>query len=384
MKFRNPFRSNGVTQPANRVLVGPMRREGITSVENAERARKGRYLNELANAGIMKQMQELGIIPDDAGVDMSDYVGDTVALESGVSSLRNLEKKQDIARQVERFNAGILDEDQRELKQLSKLMKKRKKAEARQKIVQWLAESDELDEVPAEYQEAVQHYYDTHTDANGRQDGAELKRRIEEARRTRKAREEAEADQKRLAQGYWNRPRVIVEPTSFGSRQYQRGTTVQDLTDAERAEAERQEGLRRAAEQKRLRRAAALQAELEDYDLENFFNPDNMVDGNGVINSGWRAPRLHKLVRPLKRFEMETTPDKIVEEQKQSLDDRRDMYKELQTFQRGTAPPKDMVERAMPTTAEPYISIPHKIKNTGIILHPYVFPHKKYIVQKGI
>ena len=64
------------------------------------------------------------------------------------------------------------------------IAKKRKQTEYRKKIIQWLAETDELDEVPAEFAEEVAAYYTK----NG---GETEKQRVAGLRRARKEREEA-------------------------------------------------------------------------------------------------------------------------------------------------------------------------------------------------
>lgn len=356
---RNPFRSIGVKQRSTNIFVGPLKREGITSIENEERVRQGKHLAQLSNAGMVKQMKELGIIPDDMGVDMSQFTGNVAALPSGISNLEDVQREADVARQIEQFNAGILNQEHREQKALMDIAKKRKQSEYRQKIIQWLAETDELDEVPAEFAEEVAAYYAKHG-------GDTEKQRVAGLRRARKQREEQEETKKLMRKGYWqSSPFSSIVQRPLSSTRYTTNTgLLQKITrDPNPTEEES---------------TRALFEELPFY------------DGEGVINSGWRAPRLHKLVRPLKRFEIEEEPDKIIEDQQQALDDRRSMYKDEQTRQRGTAPPKDMVERAMPKLAEPFFAnrpLVQRFRTTpdfGITLHPFVFPNKKYLLHTGV
>ena len=343
---RNPFRSIGVKQRSTNIFVGPLKREGITSIENEERTRQGRRLAQISNAGMVKQMRELGIIPDDMGVDMSEFTGNVAALPSGVSNLEDVQREGDVARQIEQFNAGILNQEHREQKALLDIAKKRKESEYRQKIIQWLAETDELDQVPAEFAEEVAAYYTDHG-------GDRAKQQVETLRRARKQREEEVERKKRFSRSYWQPssiPFSSVMPRPSSSTRYTTNTGLLPIVTA--------------AE----RRAV----------------------GNGVIESGWRAPRLHKLIRPLKRFEIEEEPDKIIEDQQQALDDRRSMYKDEQTRQRGTIPPKAMIERAMPKLAEPLaankplVQLFRTTPEFGITLHPFVFPYKKYLLQTGV
>lgn len=334
--FRNPYRSIGVTQRASHVMVGPMRRDGITSIENEERSRYSKHIAQLANAGMLKKMQETGVIPDDMGVDMSDFSGNVAALPGGVTNLQDMEKESDIARQIERYNAGILSEEHRKQKALMEIAKKRKQSEYTQKIIQWLAETDELDEVPREFAEEVEKYYSK----NG---GEDKKAEVQRKRKLRRDREEAKERNRLFKQSYWqsNPMTAVLQPRTGTSEHFSTNTGL--------------------------------------------INPYETT----AIGGGWRAPRLHKLVRPLKRFEIKETPDKIVEEQKQALDDRRTLYKDEQTEQRGVAPPKDMVERAMPKLAEPILAlrpIPQVFTRPDyrITPHPFVFPKKKYMVHTGV
>lgn len=380
---RNPFRSIGVNQRSTKIFVGPLKREGITSVENEERARQGQRLAQLSNAGMVKQMKDLGIIPDDMGVDMSQFTGNIAALPSGISSLENVQREGDVAHQIEQFNAGILNQEHREQKALMDLAKKRKQSEYRQKIIQWLAETDELDEVPAEFAEEVAAYYRSH--------GGRTKiEKVKSKRKKRKEREEEKEDKKLKQQGYWqpsSAPFSTLMPSAAPSTRYTTNTgllqhSMRDPTPTEEERRLAEEEMARAEEE---RQAREFQEAIEQYMRERAQDT-----GEGVINSGWRAPRLHKLVRPLKRFEIEEEPDKIIEDQQQALDDRRSMYKDEQTKQRGTAPPKDMIERAMPKLAEPFFANRPLVQrfrtapDFGITLHPFVFPNKKYILHTGV
>lgn len=380
---RNPFRSIGVNQRSTKIFVGPLKREGITSVENEERARQGQRLAQLSNAGMVKQMKDLGIIPDDMGVDMSQFTGNVAALPSGITSLENVQREGDVAHQIEQFNAGILNQEHREQKALMDIAKKRKQSEYRGKIIQWLAETDELDEVPAEFAEEVAAYY-----RQNRQKQPNLEEEVARKRKQRKEREEEKERKKLMRQGYWqpsSAPFSSIMPSAAPSTRYTTNTgllqhTMRDPNPTEEEERRLVEEMARAEEE---RRAQEFRELYEQYMRER-------DTGEGVINSGWRAPRLHKLVRPLKRFEIEEGPDKIIEDQQQALDDRRSMYKDEQTKQRGTAPPKDMIERAMPKLAEPFFANRPLVQrfrtapDFGITLHPFVFPNKKYLLHTGV
>jgi len=360
LKFRNKFASTGVKQIANRVVAGPVISNGITSVEKDEKARAMRRYGQMANAGVLKQMQELGIIPDSYGVDMSEFDTGNVALPHGVTSLDKAAEQADVMRQIQRFNAGILDEEHSAQKTLMDIANKRKKAELRTKLIQWLAETDELDEVPAEFTEEVKAYHLKKDREQHQAEGtsyAAYQARLD----AKKAQKEAEEQVKRNQQGYWYNassrafnnigiPRSVNSGQQFADRpKIQEKTRVID----------------------------------DDVLLEPLLADFPSVFGNGAIG-GWRAPRLHRLVRPLKPFIIEGTPEEIVEEQKQTLDDRRDAFKEEETKQRGVAPEKDKVEAAIPKTAEPIMLPVMNIPSIKLIPHPFIFPKKKYWVKKGI
>lgn len=583
--FRNPFRSGYVTNDP-KLIVAPIRREGITSIENAERERIQKRFSELGNAGMLKQMKEYGMIPDDFQVDLAKYTGNTGATPQGVASLEQLEKEGDAARQIERMNAGILSEDERRQKLLYEIAQKRKAEQGREKMIQWLSTTDELDEVPIEFQEEVDKYYKEH----GFDDTkiAAIQKKREDRKKARMDKE----DEKRIQQKYWeSRPGWdFVSPEPVTSHRYMDDPSSQSdsnnstsemrkllkeitrnesdateinhmlysipyaleakkllneltsgkynlglLTDNERKQINT---LKNQIEQhfnwprstyhsndydafiagkryfneirpgktiddtlnklldnpaflrttenrlQRIRREKAEKAAIEakkDIEtrksklneqieqLEKISNKDeaqlqklvklrkDLIDleerdldfsGHGAISkdarnrviqflaysddipedpedlkdeieryrkskgidssklkkrreakygiirrrydipntegSGWRAPRLHNLVRPLKKFNMGETPEQIVGEQKDALDERRSKFKDQAMFQRGVYPSKDEIESAFPKTVEPFIPDPRNIPKTGIILHPFIFPSKKYMVKTGV
>lgn len=585
--FRNPFRSGYVTNDP-KLIVAPIRREGITSIENAERERIQKRFSELGNAGMLKQMKEYGMIPDDFQVDLAKYTGNTGATPQGVASLEQLEKEGDAARQIERMNAGILSEDERRQKLLYEIAQKRKAEQGRDKMIQWLSTTDELDEVPIEFQEEVDKYYKDHAAEFTDDKIAAIKKKREDRKKERMDKE----DKKRIQQKYWeSRPGWdFVSPEPVASHRYMDTPSSQSdtnnsisemrrllkeinrnesdateinhqlyaipyalearkllneltsgkynlglLTDDERKQINtlkkqieqhfiwprntyhsndydafiaegrnfneirpgktlddtlnslldnpeflrttkdrlqriRKENVeKKAKEEKKAIEAkksklneqieqleklsnkdeAHLQKliklreelnELEEHELDLFghgtiskdarnrviqflaysddipedpedfkdeierYRKNKGIDSTklkkkreakyGIIRrrydipntegSGWRAPRLHNLVRPLKKFNMGETPEQIVGDQKDALDERRSKFKDQAMFQRGVYPSKDEIESAFPKTVEPFIPDPRNIPKTGIILHPFIFPSKKYMVKTGV
>ena len=82
------------------------------------------------------------------------------------------------------------------------------------------------------------------------------------------------------------------------------------------------------------------------------------VKGGKIRLSGWKAPRLYCLVRPMKIRKLGSDSSSVskaseIEEQKSDLDQRRDMYREQQMRLRGQLPPNEMIKRAMPDNVEP-------------------------------
>lgn len=117
---------------------------------------------------------------------------------------------------------------------------------------------------------------------------------------------------------------------------------------------------------------------------EAYGQPDKTPSsGRGIIHPvGWRARRLHELVRPFKRREVLPTPEEQTEQQKTEIDERQKMYRDQQTEERGVAPPSEMVKRAMPDTAEPVMLPIANIKNVMLVPHQFLFPKRRYMLSK--
>ena len=484
LKFRNPFNTH-TTQPSSHVFISPLHREGITSLENEERKRVLQYIAQLKNTGIWKKMEENGMIPDNLGVNLSSYIGsDTgMMLPSGITNVETAVKKADAARQIQRFNAGILTKEQGQAKVMKDLIEKQQLKKYKDKVVQYIAESGELDQIPIDFREEVEEYYKQNPSQR-----AEAERK----RQQRRQREDAKIQAMKQGYEYWHPPSepfsnvgLLGQPTSstryddrilapevsniriMGLLEPVRGETdaemkkrltidlgKQFMDDNIRLAGRINRALQRGGlsqqdaairkynylrELERKYRQAYLslgfkninsfmsflkqpgiwdqikpigrstylapgdeldigwhdlperserRAEEEDPEIGGLFDEGagkislhkhRIGKNNDVV--GWRAPRLHKLLRPFKRFEMTDTPEGIIDEEKQALDDRRDLYKDEMKQQRGALPPKEMVERAMPKTAKP-IAIPNsRLPPFMIVPHPFVFPLKKYQIS---
>ena len=277
LHFTNPFYTTGYNPFQSKIHVAPIQREGVTSVEHQEALRALKRYKEAVHAGI---------IPDELGVDLKDFMGDAIALPEGVQSVEAMEKQMDAERKIQRFNAGIMDKETKEMKTLYKLAKQRKKQEMRNKIVQWLAETDEIDTVPNEFAEEVEAYYRS-------PNATVTKANVEQQRKDRKEREESRAHEERMRAAYWEQPKKYRE----------------------------------------------------------YWQDQQGQAGRGQI--GWRAPRLHRLVRPLAPFNLGETPTEIMDEQRKTLEERRKDYQKSKMDERGVPPPRDMVKRAFPDNVRP-------------------------------
>lgn len=435
LRMRNKFRTTGWRSPFDSMpVVGPMMRDGMTSVENSEKERLMKRMAEWKNSGVLKQMAELGIIPDNLGVDMNDFVGNTSAipLGKGTASLEAVRQQGDVRRQIERVRAGILNQKEREKMTLAKLYQQQKKRELKDKIIKWLATTDEIDEVPTEYKEEVHKYHlehDSKLKSELREDAIAEARRKKKKKREKEERKKWEAEQalRMKPEGsVWDN---IGMPTSSEPMQRTTASHIPTLAELDRrqlAPAARELRNKFVGEANELHDAhrdliqkyyTAAQNLLQQYmssglsysdymkefgKLQNKFTEEenSMVDrerslrnsaqqldanySEGTEGSGWRAPRIHKLVRPLKPFNLEQTPMDIVEEQKQALDERREQYKEQETAQHGVAPTKDNIETALPKTAEPMLQTFVQRPRISIVPHPFIFPKKKFWVKGGI
>lgn len=433
LRMRNKFRTTGWQSPFDSTpIVAPMMRDGMTSIENREKERLMNRMAEWKNSGVLKQMAELGIIPDNLGVDMNDFVGNTSAipLGRGTASLEAVKQEGDVRRQIERIRAGILNRKEREKMNLSKLYRQQKQKELKDKIIKWLATTDEIDEVPPEYKEEVHKYHLEHDkDLKPELQEANVaeRRRTKKEQRLTEEREKWEREQAlrmRPVGSVWDN---IGMPTSSEPMQHTTPARIPTLSELEKrqlapAAKERRNKLVSEANELYDRRQAMIaehQAAIADINtqireaptvddgmrllmdrrrlLTEFYNAEQSLNDHEqtlrreaqeldteYAGYGWRAPRIHKLIRPLKSFNLDQTPMDIVEEQKQALDERREQYKEQETAQHGVAPTKDNIETALPKTAEPMLQMTVQRPRISIVPHPFIFPKKKFWVKGGI
>lgn len=515
LTFQNKFRNSGVRQTANTYYKG-----------------KIDFLNP-ANAY------------NDSD-DLDQLMTGNVLLQDGVTNVSNAEKSREMMQQMQRYNAGIYDEETRDMKAILKAMQKQQKSEIRSKLIKWLATNKELEEVPPEFQEEVNKYYET-------AEGQRIKDEVLQAR-AKKTKERLQKEAEKLKEkshwrsdpfdniGLYRGPKQDATLESLAAEARRLSTNSGVLSDNNipsdqaLAEAKIYENLNKDLDQESLDTLHALRNKFnvsdshpgfENFPLKHTYTkeklkrpslPDiknitdrnsrvrpstylkelvysmfpadksliarytpaglanerekafyrrlithdhalfrdrytpvdvedpekmdemrNLIDGFvqhdiemvvGLLNKafmrtdsdshelfghgmkggflrpfvkhpvgfvrpapppsefyknhggmridGWSAPRLHTLLRPLKPFIISDEPTNIVEDQKKTLDEWRDGYKEQQKDARGITPPKDMIERAFPKTASPALLPGTQPPTIHIVPHPFIFPRKRF------
>jgi len=344
LTFSNPFYSGYKTnRRTTRVFSAPLMSNSMTSGE----------LGLQSEAGVNSAL--LG--NDPLKVDMNEFTSNLVALPDGVTSLEQLSKDRDTMRQIERYNAGILNSQRIKQKRMYEIAQNMKRKELKRKIIQYLAESDEVDQVPAEYREAVKRYYEVNY-KNARATGQEYASAAAfeaaiKAQREKKKDDKLKKQREREAFDTLMNRRVETineqmdrqRPTS--ERMFDRNNISQMYTSSPVVNPERLESVNselKALRKEREELVARLDRVLDDMNYD--YDPDALAEdqrtrdliqqripridarirsleqemgeimqGHGIIG-GWHAPRLFNLVRPYKKFEIPQTPAEIVDEQK--------------------------------------------------------------------
>ena len=402
LTFSNPFYSGYKTnRRTTRIFSAPLMSNSMTSSEMGLQSEAG------LNSALMGD--------DPLKVDMNEFTSNLVALPDGVTSIEQLSKDRDTMRQIERYNAGILNSQRTKQKRMYEVAQNMKRKELKRKIIQYLAESDEIDQVPAEYREAVKRYYEVNyknAGPTGQQykDAAEFEAAIKALRDEKKEgklkkQREREAFETLMGRKLESLNEIADRQRPASEQMFDRNNISQMYTSSPVVNTQKLEALNRrlenlngikeqllrdldgyyeamglpdisdddyksyAAEVTRAREGLA-RLEIDIRSLEQQMH--EVMQGHGIIG-GWHAPRLFNLVRPYKKFEIPQTPAEIVDEQKNSLDSNRNLYKEKLNQLRGMQPPKGMVERAFPNTAEPLYTEQKKIPLPGFIPHPFLF-----------
>lgn len=379
ISFKNPFRTSSRKTQKYTTYRSPIHRTGITSLERAEQERLLSKINEWKNAGMYDSDDEkwFSTTFKDFG-DVATYPLDK-DLPRGVTNVENMEALRSATRQIQAANAGILSADMMKKKRLYDILRKRKEKEMKDKTIQYIAESDELDEVPEELREEVNSYLYR---------GVPLQYRMflktDHNNFGIKTQDE-------LAEEGIN---VVTNPVM--AKQYN------DFKNWQKEHTEDFSALQKRfinygkAEEKRAERrkkkqkldSAALEKEFADYFLERqkideqrAQAEDRKRRGFGLIESDERIPRLYMLTRPLAFPSPTVDHEGVVQREKDFETDLKDEYKSFQKDQRGVEPPSEMVNRAVPKYARPLNGIFDPAPIDIVVPHPFVFPQRKFFVK---
>ena len=312
--------------------------------------------------------------------DLESLITGNTLLPSGVTSLKTAEKNKEMLERLQRYNAGIFDQETRDMKALYKLMKTHKTSEMRNKLIKWLANNEDIEEIPVEFEEEVNKYYET-------AEGRNVKEKVFRARKKKKEEREKKRLEKLKENAPWNRTDPFANIGLYRP-EYKKYRNLQEealaLSRGE-GEIETLKGLIRP-DPSLIPFSGVRPLKKRAPGFIQFADPPSeyLKNHNGFRLDGWAPAPLHTLVRPFKPFILDQEPGDIVEEQKKTLDEWRDEYKEQQKDSRGLLPPKDMVERAFPNTAEPATLPAFKPPNINIIPHPFIAYKKKFALKNGI
>ena len=335
LRFQNPYFTSGFRKVYNFSYRSPIYNSDISQGELALQQQMIEKLQKMKNEGLIKKSGDKnGDTNKDGKIDMEALAKmgiNTMIMPEGVTNVREAEKQREATRQIERFNADILSKKQEDLKKLYQQARRQRQVEEKRRLIKFLAETAEVEKVPEEYQEAVRDYYE----------GKDL----------------------------FNN---VIDPKTGKDTAYSNKEILAEMKRREEAKT-RVENARKKHEQERLEK------ERKEY------HPFGAVPVRQYHSYGYgMVPRISHMVKPFFSLDsqLEVTPANIVENTKNSLDDRRRMYKEYQVFQRGIEPSKEMVKRAMPETAEPMKVDEAPPKKIDIIPHPFIYKINKFPVLK--
>ena len=375
LRFKNPFRTTGRKQQLYSTYRSPIHRSGLSSLEIEQRDRAIQKINDLKRAGLYDPNNE-----DWFNVTFKDF-GDTAMfpidkdLPQGVTNVEAAEEMRNAMRQVQAQQAGIIAAKDARMAQLLKIMKKRQMEQLKKKAIEYLAESDELDQVPEEFQEAVSNWY--YNDLPAR-----YRKYID------------------MSSYGWVKESDLTNPSDREELQWIKknfsNEEMEKLKDRLAVKARVAE--KREARQKRENEYLAddLDKTAKDYyrrlrmqKREQRRKGGSRFEGRNGNLFGWRAPYLFSLVKPIHPLDrmFAQSPEDRIKRAKEEMDDFRDEYREAQTEQRGIAPPKEMVNRAFPKFAAPLLDFEKKnpteklIGDKTMIAHPFIFPRRNFFVR---
>lgn len=390
--IKNPFYSTGFgRKPYNFSYRSPLVDPGLTNLE----------MREKYEAAMNAQPGE----KDENGIDMSLFLKPgSIVMPSGVASVEAAEAADEAAHAIERFNAGILDSKQKEALKRMELAQKKQEELYKQKAIEYYALAEEEMQVPPELKEEVERWYNAGIPKefiDPKDPKSLLKKGSEEYKKlSPEARElleqlrplESELFTRQSKKDYANSVRDMNRKKLLQRRANEIAelkakllTEYGDKIDSKTLDQMLLQGL--DLKDKKAKKTAG----------ERLLEMLNGMSGRGefdmlgsksltpvrdpVVNNGWSALKLHELVRPMSTSFI-IPPEQVIERQRQDFDDRENEYRALQTFQRGTAPPNEMVHRAVPKLAEPLrpnrLGVTRLRPDIDIIPHPFVVPTKKF------
>lgn len=379
ISFKNPFRTSSRKTQRYTTYRSPIHRTGITSLERAEQERLLSKINEWKNAGMYDSDDEkwFSTTFKDFG-DVATYPLDK-DLPRGVTNVENMEALRSASRQIQAANAGILSAEMMKKKRLYDILRKRKEKEMKDKTIQYIAESDELDEVPEELREEVNSYLYR---------GVPLQYRMF-LNTDRKSFGIKNADELK-------KEGIDLEKNPDMAKKYRDFNDWKDKHSDDFSALQKRFISYGKAEEKRAERrkkkqnldSAALEKEFADYFLERkkideqrAQEEDRKRRGFGLIESDERIPRLYMLTRPLAFPAPTVDHEGVVQREKDFETDLKDEYKSFQKDQRGIEPPNEMVNRAVPKYARPLNGIFDPAPIDIVVPHPFVFPQRKFFVK---
>lgn len=378
LRFKNPFRTTGRKQQLYTTYRSPIQRTGLTSLEIEQRDRAIQKINDLKRAGLYDPNNE-----DWFNVTFKDF-GDTAMfpidkdLPQGVTNVEAAEEMRSAMRQAQAQQAGILAAKDARMNSLLKIMKQRQMEQLKKKAIEYLAESDELDQVPEEYQEAVSNWYYNDIPARYRKyidlksydwiaDGSPEYNKL-----SREEQEELAWIKKQYTDKDMNKIKDRLAAMVDVQSRRQKRRLREDKYAAENLDRTAKDYYKQLRLQKLQNRRGGARFEGRS---RNLF--------------GWRAPYLFSLVKPIHPLGrmFAQTPEDRIKRAKEEIDDFKDEYREAQTEQRGIAPPKEMVNRAFPKFAAPLLDFEKRNptektpEDNTMLAHPFIFPKRNFFVK---
>lgn len=317
LTFQNPFHTTGFSHVLDPARFSRVPMQGISNAEAYANSLRMKRYAELANAGFTaEQIREWRKKDPQFNLAMDENGIFSIPLGVGVTSLKDRDKRLDMLRQVEMANAGIYSGKIAKDRALRKIYEKMQEKKLEKKVYQWIHENMDEDSIPNSLRDDY-HAWDKKKDPTTAGNKNKVVR------------------QERNPDPSGKEKEITLD---------QDGEKLNFPDDKDTMDSEEVEAIIKAIDDK-----DKIKKETDD-------------EGSGAFSS-YRVPRLHQMVAPIHQREASMSAKDDIEEHKREVEDRQEIYKEQQKDIRGEEPPKGMVERAVPKTAEP-------IQLTTITEHP--------------